>query len=110
MKKFYKVTLYKAEKYREPKEIGTIIAENGFFYAREVMTKQKFRIYPTTSKVDELRRDKEYLFLIERDFCDKNIVTATELERYIDGFEPNLYPFSEVIKEKENELISKKLK
>ena len=57
MKKFYKVNLYKVEKYRESKSIGSIIVENGVFYAKEIMTKQKFRIYPTITQIDGIEKD-----------------------------------------------------
>lgn len=114
MKKFYKVNLYKVEKYRKPKNIGSIIVENGVFYAKEIMTKQKFRIYPTITRIDGIEKDnwinkyKQYLFLVERDFCDKNIVSIEQLESYIDNFELEMCPFSRIIMAKEQELETKR--
>ena len=114
MKKFYKVNLYKLEKYRNPKVIGTIIVENGIFYAKEIMTKQKFRIHPNIKTTDGLEKDiwldkyNMYLFLTDASFCDKNIATVQDLEEYINNFELDSCPFSKVIKIKQEELEMKR--
>lgn len=114
MKKFYKVNVYKSEKYRDMKKIGTIIVESGIFYAKEIMTKQKFRIYPTINQItgkekdDWINKYKQYLFLVEGDFNNKNIATANEIEKYVDEFELENCCFSKIIIGREQELETKR--
>ena len=114
MKNFYKVNLYQLEKYRNVRKIGTIIVENGIFYAKEIMTKQKFRIYPTINQISGREKDEwmnkyqQYLFLVERDFLDKNIVTTKELEEYINDFELEKCCFSKIINRKGKRVRRKK--
>lgn len=114
MKKFYKVNLYKVRRYTDAKQIGTIIVESGIFYAKEIMTNQKFRIYSTINNINGLEKDiwmnkyQQYLFLVEKDFLDKNIATAQEVEKYIDRFQLDTCPFSKIVIMKEQETEEKR--
>ncbi len=112
--KYYKVNLYRYTKYRKVEAIEKIIVRNGIFHAAEIITNLNLRILPNKQQMDGLETQQwlkkygQFLFLLEEDFSNKNIVLSNEINFYLDHFQLEKSKLNDIILANQKEKALKK--
>lgn len=124
MKKLYKVTLFKIDKYGlEPERVGKIIAKKGIVYAKDIKNKRKIQIYDYRKEdVEEnvinifsslpsvsykgMDTYGRVLYVSKTEFIRNNLATKKDIDDYLFE-ETNYYQLEENAPKKYSQLVKR---